>query len=320
VASKRNRQRQLERARAERRIARQAAQTRRKRQIQAGIGASVAVVLIIVGTVWLLGGFKSKPPVKETVARGTCSWNLKDAATDPNVVDVGHPPTTGERHSGTENMTIRTNLGDIVAQLDLARTPCTAASFAYLAEKKFYEGVRCHRLDTKGHFVVCGDPHGDGGGIPSYSYADENLPHIPAPSPTPSNSASANPGTSPTAGASASAKPSPTPPAYRKGMIVMDNTGPDSNAGMFFIIYSDDTNLPPTYSIAGMITKGLDIVEKVAKAGAVDDTGASVPAGKLKTDLIMQALYVGVAPSAAPSPAPSASPGASASPSPNPAT
>ena len=61
--------------RAERRIARQASAQRRKRQIQAGIGASLALVLIVLGTIWLLGGFDPEPPARPSplaTAPGTC--------------------------------------------------------------------------------------------------------------------------------------------------------------------------------------------------------------------------------------------------------
>ncbi len=292
MVSKRDRLRKLERARIERRIARQAAQTRRRRQVQAGIGAVLSVAVIVVGTVWLLGGFDSKPQAKETVARGTCTWNLKDAATDPNVIDVGHPPTTGEKRSGTEKLTIRTNLGDVEASLDLTRTPCTTASLAYLSEKKYYEGVKCHRLDTEASFLACGDPKGDGSGLPSYSFSSEYLP--PPVKPT----------TAPSAGASAS--PDSETSVYRKGTIVLANSGPDNNGGQFFIIYGDASTLPGSYSIIGTVTRGLDLVERVAKGGAVDDTGNVTPAGTPKTDLTVEAIYVGAAPAASPAPASSA--------------
>ena len=55
MASKSNRQRQLERARAERRLARRAEQQRRRRQVQAAIGGAVlyAGILILLAAVVL---------------------------------------------------------------------------------------------------------------------------------------------------------------------------------------------------------------------------------------------------------------------------
>ena len=57
MASSRDRQRKLARARLDRQMARRAARMRRRRQIQAGVGAAAALLLIVAGAVWLGGGF-----------------------------------------------------------------------------------------------------------------------------------------------------------------------------------------------------------------------------------------------------------------------
>ena len=49
-------------------------------------------MLIVIGTIWLLGGFDPEP--RPTIASGDCTWKLLDPATDPAIVDTGHPPTT----------------------------------------------------------------------------------------------------------------------------------------------------------------------------------------------------------------------------------
>ena len=81
VASRSSRQRKLERARAERRIARQAHHVRRKRQVQAGIAASLALILIVLGVTWLLGGFDGKPPAVADQTAANCLWAPRPAAT-----------------------------------------------------------------------------------------------------------------------------------------------------------------------------------------------------------------------------------------------
>ena len=47
-------------------------------------------------------------------------------------------------------MTIDTNLGAIKVEIGPAKAPCTAASFTYLAGKKFFDSTKCHRLVTEG--------------------------------------------------------------------------------------------------------------------------------------------------------------------------
>jgi len=288
VASKSNRQRKLERARAERRLARRAEQQRRRRQLQAAIGGAVALIVIAVGTTWLLGGFSKK---EEPVALPSCTWTPK---TEAGVSDVGMPPTTGEFRQGAEQLTIKTDQGDITAQIDLSKAPCTAASLTYLGSKGYYDGVACNRLDTEAMTLTCGDPKGDGTGSPGYQFPDENLPNAPVGSASAAPAASA----SPSASASASPEPSPSqvPSYYNKGTIVMANTGPNANGGQFFIIYGDGSNLKNEYSIVGGITGGLDIVESVAAAGATN-AGATAIAGAPNKKLTIQQLFVGPVPS-----------------------
>lgn len=277
MASRSSRQRKLERARAERRLARQAQRARRKRQTQAGIGAALALILIVLGTTWLLGGFDSKP--QEAAAPPSCTWVPKDAATNPDIIDSGTPPASGELRSGFETMSIKTNLGDIEAVIDLSKAPCAAASFKYLGDKGFFASSKCHRLNVDAKTLTCGDPKSTGVGGPSYQFADENLPTAPIPAATTD---------------AASPAPTATTPAsyYAKGSIVMVNTGANTNGSQFSIVYGDGSNLTAAYTLVGTITKGLDLIENAVKAGAVDAAGKPTSEGKPVTDVTIQQLTI----------------------------
>jgi len=48
--------------------------------------------------------------------------------------------------------------------------------------------------------------------------------------------------------------------------VAMANSGPNTNGSQFFILYKDSP-LPPNYSVIGTVTKGMEIVDKVAAAG-----------------------------------------------------
>ena len=122
-------------------------------------------------------------------------------------------------------------------------------SFKHLAEAKYFDGTSCHRLTTDNIFVLqCGDPTGTGSGGPGYQFGDENLP---------------------TEGAD----------NYPAGTVAMANAGPGTNGSQFFLVYKD-TQLPPSYTIFGTITKGLDVVQKVADAGRTTNGAGD---GKPKT-------------------------------------
>jgi peptidyl-prolyl cis-trans isomerase B (cyclophilin B) len=303
VASSKTRQRKLARAKMERQMARRAARVRRKRQIWAGIVVGVVVVLGITGTVWALGGFSSRPT---PAAANECAWAAADKSANDKLKDVGQPPKSGEPRTGSETITITLDTGTVVGSIDLAKAPCTAASMAYLAGKKFFDNTPCHRLTTSGLYVLqCGDPSGSGTGGPAYTYANENVPAAPEePSTAPSDDASSPPAST---------------VVYPKGTLAMANSGADTNGSQFFIVYKDSP-LPPNYTIFGTVTQGLDVVEKIAAGGAVDDSGKAIADGKPKTPVTLKTLTLtpaGAPPSAAPSasaaPSGSASPSASAS-------
>ncbi|MDG4814117.1 peptidylprolyl isomerase [Micromonospora sp. WMMD956] len=285
MASSRDRQRKLARAKLDRQLARRAARTRRRRQIQAGVGAAVVLVLIVAGSAWALGAFDDDPK-QDTAAEDVCLWTPQDAAANTNLKDVGTPATKGLPTAGTRALTVTTNQGaPITAELDLASAPCAGASIAHLASKGFYDNTKCHEITSEGA-LRCGDPSGTGLGGPAYSFYDENVPVAPEASPAPNE-----------------------PPAYPKGTVAMIANPPGANGSQFLIFFKDFDPDKPAYPVIGKVTGGLDVVTKIGALPTVDN-GSGAKA-KPKTDVVIQSLTVGE-PSTAPAPAPS---GASASPS-----
>jgi peptidyl-prolyl cis-trans isomerase B (cyclophilin B) len=317
VASSKDRQRKLERARQERRIARQAAAQRRRRQIQAGVGSVIALALIIVGTVWLLGGFESKPPAEPTVASGDCTWYLRKPAPEQYIDDTGHPPTSGMARGGTVPMSITTSLGSISASLDQGKSPCAVASMAYLAGKSYFDGTTCHRLNTTDGYLQCGDKSGTGSGGPSYTFDAEYVPTAAAaPTATPSASPSASASGSPTAAPSDSASPTTSPAdgslvTYARGTIAMTNNGALNGYGSQFIILYRDAALPPNFSVIGSVLSGLDLIDKVAREGTANQGQADGPP---KTEFRISSLVISAPAAEAPTESPSPSLSLSASP------
>ncbi|RZU74759.1 peptidyl-prolyl cis-trans isomerase B (cyclophilin B) [Micromonospora kangleipakensis] len=269
MASSRDRQRKMARAKLDRQLARRAAAAKRRRQIQAGVGAAVVLALIVVGAAWALGAFDSKPEKK--AAEDVCVWTPQDASANANLKDVGTPATTGLPTSGTRPMTITTNQGaPITAQLDLAAAPCAGASIAHLAGRSFYDNTKCHEITAEGA-LRCGDPSGTGIGGPAYSFYDENLP-------TPAPSASGKPAAG-------------QPPAYPKGTVAMIANPPGSNGSQFLVFFKDFNPAKPAYPVIGKVTAGLDVIEKIGALPTVDNgSGAKV---KPKTDVVIQSLTVG---------------------------
>jgi peptidyl-prolyl cis-trans isomerase B (cyclophilin B) len=185
----------------------------------------------------------------------TCRWR---PATGDAVTDVGTPPALQPR-TGTATMRLVTNLGTITVRIDVAKTPCTAASLAFLARHGFYDGTPCHRLvDTGIHVLQCGDPSGTGSGRPGYTFPDENLD-------------AAGTGT------------------YPRGTVAMANAGPDTNGSQFFFVYQDST-LSPAYTPFGTVTGGLSVVDRVAAGGQDNAFGSGAAGGHPNTRIVLQSV------------------------------
>jgi peptidyl-prolyl cis-trans isomerase B (cyclophilin B) len=235
---------------------------RRRRLVQARIGAGIAGVVVIATVVLIVvasAGGSSQPVANASTGPKTCEWvnQLADLPTPSpgvspslpaGIKDVGTPATVVES-SGYQVLTFDTNLGVIKVEMDLSKTPCTAASLAFLAGKGFYNNTSCHRLVNDIFALQCGDPSGEGSGGATYRFADENLPVGKLPS-------------------------------YHTGDVAMANTGQEaSNGSQFFFLY-DNSALDAKYTLWGKVIEGLDIVKKVAAAG--DDgafTGDNQPGG-----------------------------------------
>lgn len=298
MTSVRDRQRAAARARLEREMAQRAEAARRKRRLQARIGAGVAGVIALIAVIWIVaastGGGQPAAAPSPTQAPA-CNWyplidpNASPAPTLPaGRKDVGLPPTEVPR-TGYQVMTITTNLGVVKVEMDLSKAPCTAASIAHLASKKFFDGSSCHRLAQAIFALQCGDPAGSGSGGPSYEFANENVPVGKR-------------------------------PPYHEGDVAMANSddpnqpsqSPGTNGSQFFFIYANPLEaLPANYTLFGRIIEGLDIVKKVAAGGDDGSFEPSPGGGKPKTPLTFLSVTV-AAPTDTPAPTPSASPPAAA--------
>ena len=251
--------RETARRRLERQIQRrqEAAAARKRRNLVMAAGLGVVVVIAAIVLVVTQVGGNSTPTAAPSAspsasastaaAKGDCSYTKGGTATK----NVGQPPNGKVATTGTVTVNVATTRGDMTFALDRAKAPCTVNSFTYLAGKKYFDNTPCHRLTTAANFGVlqCGDPGGSGSGGPGYKFGDELDPNG----------------------------------KYTKGVLAMANSGPNTNGSQFFIVYKD-TQLAPNYTIFGTVTKGLDVVENVAKGGTQSgDDGKPKTSISLKT-------------------------------------
>lgn len=276
MASKKQRQRDLERARYERRMARRVQHDTRVRKTLIGVVAAIAVLGIATGGFFLFKPSHSTPqassgssatPTASAPATASPSASASASSSAAAVTEpahhcsytsngtasrkVGFPPAKPDYKAGYR-ATIHTNRGDIVISLLNSKATCTVNSFVYLAARNFFSNTSCHRLVTSGIYVLqCGDPTGTGSGGPGYKFADENL---------------------------SGAK-------YKTGTVAMANAGPGTNGSQFFLVYQNSLSLPASYTPFGTIVSGLNIIQKVAKAGSDNSNGSGDGHPKEKVEI-----------------------------------
>ena len=139
-------------------------------------------------------------------------------------------------------MTVK-DYGEIHITLDADTAPITVANFIKLAKEGFYDGLTFHRV-VPGFVIQGGDPKGDSTGgseetIKGEFYAngvENNLSH-------------------------------------KRGVLSMARANdPDSASSQFFIVLDDAAipSLDDQYAAFGWVTKGMEVVDEIAKLPVVD--------------------------------------------------
>jgi len=118
--------------------------------------------------------------------------------------------------------------GEIKIDLFPEDAPKTVENFVALAKKGFYDGLTFHRVEP-GFVVQGGDPKGDGTGGPGYKVKAEfnKQPHV-------------------------------------RGAVAMARSqDPDSAGSQFYITLAPANFLDGKYTVFGIVTSGMDVVDKI---------------------------------------------------------
>lgn len=190
-------------------------------------------VLIISGC----GAGATKDKVADSFDLSGLSFETKptEQKTLPNSAPSANPiltPTKPMEFDAKKHYTalLHTSVGDITVALNFGETPNTVKNFVDLSQRNYYENVIFHRV-VKGFMIQGGDPTGTGRGGPGYKFDDEQFSG-----------------------------------EYTRGTLAMANSGPNTNGSQFFIMQEDRPDLPKNYTIFGHVTKGIEVVDKIANA------------------------------------------------------
>jgi peptidyl-prolyl cis-trans isomerase B (cyclophilin B) len=122
-------------------------------------------------------------------------------------------------------VTIATDRGTIVMDLDPQLAPKSVNNFVALAKQGYYDNLTFHRVEP-GFVIQGGCPEGTGRGGPGYKFEDE-----------------------------------PVQGEYVEGAVAMANAGPNTNGSQFFICLKDlRGGLAKNYNLFGHVTSGMDTV------------------------------------------------------------
>ena len=150
-----------------------------------------------------------------------------DAQAPPPAAKPAEPKKGSKPVKQTAEITMEKG-GVIVIEFYPADAPKTVENFVKLAKKGFYDGVVFHRREE--NFVIQGgDPKGNGTGGPGYTIPAEfnKQKHV-------------------------------------RGAVAMARTqDPNSAGSQFYICLASANFLDGQYTVFGIVTKGMDVVDKV---------------------------------------------------------
>jgi len=136
----------------------------------------------------------------------------------------------------TYTATLDTNHGEVVIELDAARSPQTVNNFVFLAREGFYDDSTFHRV-LPNFMAQGGDPTGTGSGGPGYRFDDE-----------------------------------PVSREYLRGTLAMANAGANTNGSQFFITFAATAGLAGLHTIFGEVVGDEGVLSAITLTGQGPDT------------------------------------------------
>jgi peptidyl-prolyl cis-trans isomerase B (cyclophilin B) len=155
------------------------------------------------------------------------------------------PPKMAIDPNKKYSVTFATSKGQIACELFAKDAPITVNNFVFLANEKFYDGTKFHRVIAD-FMVQGGDPTGSGSGGPGYKFADEVKGN---------------------------------PRKHQVGSLSMANAGPNTNGSQFFITHVVTGWLDGKHTVFGQVKdpKSQQVVNSIAQGDTI--TGVTIAEG-----------------------------------------
>jgi peptidyl-prolyl cis-trans isomerase B (cyclophilin B) len=225
---------------------------RRRRQRLFLLAGTLALVALGVGIVFLVNNpfAGEKHPVASAKPRASVAPAPTPVACGGKLPITAALPHKSYSKAGNAHLDpnkkyvwkLETSCGEIDIALDTKHDPKTTNSIAFLANKKFFDGLFFHRISQQVSVIQGGDPTGKGVGGPGYSVIE----------------------------------PPPSSTKYTRGIVAMAKSGqdpPGASGSQFFIVFGDGAKpLPADYAVVGEVVGGMSVVDKISKTGKPDET------------------------------------------------
>ena len=216
---------------------------------------SVLLMLVMTMTMTLGGCGNSSDSTSSNNKDVTSEASLQEDVTSDDEADVtsddsedADDEADGELLTGTHHIEIDIkDYGKISAELYADKAPETVTNFVKLAKEGFYDGLTFHRI-ISGFMIQGGDPEGNGTGGSEQNIIGEfaangfenNIEHV-------------------------------------RGVLSMARAQDyDSASSQFFIMHADASYLDGQYAAFGMVTEGIEVVDKICETVAVEDGNGTV--------------------------------------------
>ncbi len=195
------------------------------------------------------------------VANTPCS----SATFGPDLAEL-NPPGNVHKYSAAPPMTISTGKlylvtltttrGEIQLCLEPSLAPTTVNVIVTLVRNHFYDGIPFQRVCPSSTDSSCG------GGLAIAQFGDPNC------------IGNVNASTCGQGGPGFSFADEPVKGSYTAGCVAMANSGPNTNGSQIFICTGNDTSLPKSYNLFGVVSDGLNVAQKLTKGDVI--TSATV--------------------------------------------
>jgi cyclophilin family peptidyl-prolyl cis-trans isomerase len=153
------------------------------------------------------------------------------------MADRPMPPAGSLDTTKSYRARLKTERGEIVAELHAAQAPLTVENFVNLARAGFYDGTTFHRV-IPGFMAQGGDPTGTGRGGPGYQFGDEISPSLRHNGP---------------------------------GVLSMANAGPGTNGSQFFITLAATPHLDGRHTVFGQVVEGMQALRAIRERDPGND-------------------------------------------------